>query len=72
MAVYSRRTLAQTWVEYTLPNPTNWAEFDKAVAACRPELEAAGRPISDDVVEVIGRDEKIVLRFEIFGATGGQ
>lgn len=68
MAVYSRRTVTTTWVEYTLPNPVNWVEFDKAAAGCRNELENAGRPIFDDTVEVIGRDEEIVLRFEIFGA----
>lgn len=67
MAVYSRRTVTTTWVEYTLPNPTNWAEFDKAAAAARNDLENAGRPIADDSVEVIGRDEEIVLRFEVPG-----
>lgn len=71
MAVWERQTVTKTWVEYVLPNPTNWAEFDKAAAAARRDLEKAGRPIGDDTVEVIGRDDEIVLRFEIFEASGG-
>jgi hypothetical protein len=66
MADYSSRTVTKTWVEYTLPNPTNWAEISKVMAAIdRVELPKHELRSSDDLVMVEGLDEEIVFRFEI-------
>lgn len=66
MAVFTMRTTTKTWREFVLPNPTNWAEVNKAIAATRQALVTAGRdPQWDDVVEVAATDEEIVFRFEV-------
>ncbi len=62
MASWTRRERTTTWVEYVLPNPTNWAEVGKAIASITAEL-GEERARWDDVVEVIGGDEEIVFRY---------
>jgi hypothetical protein len=66
MADYTHRTVSKTWVEYVLPNPTNWAEISKVIGVIdRIELPKHGLRSSDDLVQVEGLDEEIVFRFEI-------
>ena len=62
MASFSRRERTTTWVEYTLPNPTNWGEVRKVMAVIENEL--GDRTLWDDVVQVSGADEEIVFRYE--------
>jgi hypothetical protein len=63
MAVYSRREVTTTTVEYFLPSPANWAEIGKATAAVQAELgEDAAR--WDDAAWFEARDDEIVIRFE--------
>lgn len=63
MAVYWRREVVTTHVEYILPNPVNWAEVGKAIAAINNELgEDAAR--WDDAAWFEARDDEIVIRFE--------
>jgi hypothetical protein len=72
MADHTSRTVTKTWREYVLPNPTNWAEVSKVIAAIdRKELPEHGLRSSDDLVEVTGRDDEIVFRFEIKTPAGG-
>jgi hypothetical protein len=66
MADYTSRTVTKTWREYVLPNPTNWAEISKVMAAIdRVELPKHDLRSSDDLVEVIGLDDEIVFRFVV-------
>ncbi|MBG0828527.1 hypothetical protein HS041_12185 [Planomonospora sp. ID67723] len=62
MADYSRREVTQTWVEYTLPNPTNWGQINRLISVIQYEL--GDRADWDDAVQVVGRDEEIVFRWE--------
>lgn len=62
MAEYSFRDVTIVRREYTLPNPTNWAEINKVVAALEQELEEEG--YSDDRVTVEARDDEIVFWYE--------
>lgn len=63
MADYSKRTVRDEYVEFALPNPTNWGELGKALRAVHQEL-SGDDPVSqpDDVVTVHGTDDEIVLR----------
>ncbi|WP_068922173.1 hypothetical protein [Planobispora rosea] len=61
MADYSRRERTQTWVEYTLPNPTNWGQIQGVIAVIQQEL--GDRAQWDDAAEVVGHDEEIVFRW---------
>lgn len=63
MAVYWRREVTTTYVEYVLPNPVNWAEVGKATSAINQELGEA-RARWDDAVHFEARDEEIVMRFK--------
>jgi hypothetical protein len=63
VADYSRRMVTTVRVEYTLPNPTNAAEFGKAYSAAERELRGLGVDIADDTIIVEGRDEEVVLSF---------
>lgn len=62
MADFTRREVTVTRVEYVLPNPTNWAEIGKVVAAIN---HSAPESITkwDDTVTVEGRDDEIILSY---------
>jgi hypothetical protein len=64
MASYTRMEVTTTRVEYVLDSPTNWAEVDKAFAACKNEL-GPDRARWDDVVRVEARDEEVVISYEL-------
>ncbi|OPG13666.1 hypothetical protein [Microbispora sp. GKU 823] len=63
MADYSRRERTKTWVEYALPNPTNWGQVGRVIAVLNQEL-GEDRARWDDVVEVLATDEEIIFRYE--------
>jgi hypothetical protein len=63
MAVYSRREVTTTRVEYFLPSPANWAEIGKATAAINNEL-GDERARWDDAAWFEARDDEIVIWFK--------
>ena len=62
MADWSSRTVTTTVREYTLPNPTNWAEVRRLLAMISNELPEDKRSW-DDVVTVTAGDDEIVFSY---------
>lgn len=66
MAEYQRRVYTPpTRVEYVLPNPTNWAEYDKAIHNVDAEVKRLGITPADDTVTIAATDEEIVISFAL-------
>jgi len=63
VADFSRREVTKTWVEYALPNPTNWGQIGRVIAVLNQEL-GEDRAQWDDAVEVLANDEEIIFRYE--------
>lgn len=63
MAIYERREVTTTHVEYVLPSPACWGEIGKATAAINAEL-GEERAHWDDAAWFEARDDEIVIRFE--------
>mgnify|MGYP001577030881 CR=1 FL=1 len=57
--------VTKTWQVYELPATTNWAEVSKVMSAITREVEEAGYRLSDDLVEVVADDVKILFRYEV-------
>lgn len=72
MAEYMRREVTTVRVEYVVPNPTNATEYAKAMASVQDELKTFGIEYFDDTVTVEGRDEEIVLSFDLTKARLGE
>ena len=59
MATYNRRKEVQTTerIVYKLPNPANWTEVEKVLAACERDLE--NQRCYDDSVKVEADEDSI-------------
>lgn len=62
MAVFEQRTRIEEFTEFVLPNPTNLAEFMKAVVAAEGRL--SGQGIFDNTIQIRSDDEEIVVFFK--------
>jgi hypothetical protein len=64
MATYTKRIRQTTRHEYVLPNPSNWAEFDKAMDASSRDFRDHVGSTSDDSIWVTHADEEIIIYWE--------
>lgn len=63
MAEWTRRDVTTTRREYVLPNPTNWGAVEGIFAVLKAELGDRGE--WDNTVTVEGRDDELVISYEL-------
>jgi hypothetical protein len=66
MAVFEKRARTVTTHEYVMPNPVNWAEYEKALGYAHQEYMHAngGKSASDDSIWVTHPDDEIIIYWE--------
>lgn len=60
-----QREVKETWREFVLPNPTNWAEIGKATSVAAQHFQAVWkRTACDDEIILKATEDEIVVTFK--------